>query len=395
MALLNDLTNNSLTTTARKVGSSATDSLSSLVPGSSGLTGSTGVGRGQYEFDKYDIKSLTYPMDLLGNAVSLTSKNYVIFYINVSVDSKVLKEKKEEVVTGVTRGMRGDLVGQRITEGQAQFAAGVQAAVGGSAAGKLFGNNTVLGAAAGVAVGATAVAIVSPSSGDAAPGETKEAEFTRPQKRLKKAIALYIPNRLEVNYGVNYTEEETAMFQAIAKGGQEVSNAIKNKGDAASLKQAGGVAGDVLNALALAATDKAVGIGAGRAVNPKKEQAFQGVNFRTFSFSYTFAPRSLAEAEIVKRIIYEFKYHMHPEFLNPSAFTYVYPSEFDIVYYNGPNENQYLHKHTSCVLESMSVDYTPNALFSTFDNGMPTQINVTLTFKELLAATKETIEKGL
>jgi hypothetical protein len=374
MAIIDNLTNSSLINDARKMGSTPITSLSGLSSNvSSSTIGSNGVSTGQYGFEKYDIRSLTYPIDLLGNDQSLSSKNYVIFYINVSVDSRVLKGKgKQEVVTGVTRDLRSDLVGQKITAKQAQVAALVS----------------------GGPIEAFATAILSPSTGDAVPGEAKEAEFTRPQKRLKKAIALYVPNRLEANYSVNYTEEETASFQAYAKGASEIGNMLKNR-DMASVKQSSGVAGDVLSAFALGKADKTIGIGAGKAVNPKKEQAFTGVNFRTFTFNYTFAPRSEAEAEIVKNIIYEFKYHMHPEFLNPSAFTYVYPSEFDIVYYNGPNENKNLHKHTSCVLESMSVDYTPNTLFSTFDNGMPTQINLTLTFKELLAASKETIERGL
>lgn len=391
MALLNDLTNNSLISNLRKVGSSPVDSLSNLVPGSSGLSGSTGVGRGQYEFDKYDIKSLTYPMDLLGNDASLTSKNYVIFYINVATDSRVLTQQKEEVVTGVTRNKRSALVGQEFTVGEIQAGAAIQAAVVGGLADVIFGNKSPTGLALSAFVSKEGVSLVAPSGGDSPPGEKKSATFTNPQKRLRKAIALYIPNRLEVNYGVSYTESETAAFEIGARMTKEVADAIEQR----SIQSLKGAAKDIATAFVLSKTNSAVGIGAGRAVNPKKEQVFQGVNFRTFTFTYTFAPRSLAEAEIVKKIIYEFKYHMHPEFLNPSAFTYVYPSEFDIVYYNGPNENQYLHKHTSCVLENMSVDYTPNTVFTTFDNGMPTQINVALTFKELLAPTKETIEKGL
>jgi len=39
----------------------------------------------------------------------------------------------------------------------------------------------------------------------------------------------------------------------------------------------------------------------------------------------------------------------------------------------------------------MNVNYTPNGNFSVFANGMPTQINMTLEFKELQLASKETI----
>ena len=43
----------------------------------------------------------------------------------------------------------------------------------------------------------------------------------------------------------------------------------------------------------------------------------------------------------------------------------------------------------------MSVNYTPNGAFTTFDNGMPTQINVTMMFQELALLTKDKISEGL
>ena len=136
-----------------------------------------------------------------------------------------------------------------------------------------------------------------------------------------------------------------------------------------------------------------MGIATGLAANPKKEQAFKNVDFRTFSFDYQFAPKSATEAENVLNIIRSFKYHMHPEFKDTTGFLYIYPSEFDIVYYKGTQENLNIHRHTSCVLTEMNVNYTPNGIFSTFANGMPTQINITLTFKELMLLSKELIEK--
>jgi hypothetical protein len=84
---------------------------------------------------------------------------------------------------------------------------------------------------------------------------------------------------------------------------------------------------------------------------------------------------------------------MHPEFKSQDAFLYVYPSEFDITYYKGSEENLNIHRHTSCVLTELNVNYTPNGVFNTFPNGMPTQINLTMSFKELMLLSKETIEK--
>ena len=133
----------------------------------------------------------------------------------------------------------------------------------------------------------------------------------------------------------------------------------------------------------------------GTAANPKKEQIFSQVDYRTFTFNYQFAPRNETEAAAVREIIYQFKLHMHPEFKKGSnQFLYVYPSEFDIFYYQNGKENMNIHRHTSCVLEHMAISYTPNGIMSTFDDGMPTHINLSLQFKELALLTKESIMEG-
>jgi len=86
---------------------------------------------------------------------------------------------------------------------------------------------------------------------------------------------------------------------------------------------------------------------------------------------------------------------MHPEFKDANNFLYIYPSEFDIFYYNNGQENMNVNRHTSCVLTDMVVNYSPNGQFTAFANGMPTQINLTLTFKELATLTKEKIQDNL
>lgn len=396
MALIDNLVSSNVINPLKKIGSSAIDSVSGLSRSrSSSSSGGTGASRDQYEFSKYNIEALSYPLDLLGNNKDLSTTNYAIFYINVSVDSRVLSTKKEEVVEGVTRDLRGDFIGQKITEAQAKVSAAGIGAVKGGIVGAIVDGKSPTGAILGAVGGELAVGILSPSKGDKTAGSKTAPTFTRPQKRLKKAIALYMPNALETSYSVGYGEVDTNIFQMGALATREVADAVASGFSKNNLQSLQGIAKDIATSVAVSKGNAALGIGAGRAVNPKKEQEFKGVNFRSFTFKYTFAPRDKAEADAVRAIIYEFKYHMHPEFLNETAFTYVYPSEFDIVYYSGSRENENLHKHASCVLESVNVDYTPNALFSTFSDGMPSQINLTLSFRELLAHTKETIERGL
>lgn len=353
-----------------------------------------------FENGKYNVTGLSYPEDLISNQAY--GANKVIFYINVNADSRVLKQGSNVgVVEGVQRDMRGDLVGQKYSEGAATAGAAGKAALLGGAAGaasgvqggttgrgKVIGGGlkALGGALAGGALPAAAAQITA-SNKEVPPGETKEPIFSRPQKRLQAAIALYVPNELNIRYSASWAEEDTAEFQAFARGAQEAGRAMG--GDTS---KSGGLVKEVLGSLAISKGPAALGIASGLAANPKKEQAFKNVDFRTFTFDYRFSPKSETEAQNVLNIIRALKYHMHPE-LKENGFLYIYPSEFDIVYYKGATENLNIHRHTSCVLTEMNVNYTPNGVFSTFPNGMPTQINVTMTFKELMLLSKELIEK--
>lgn len=204
-------------------------------------------------------------------------------------------------------------------------------------------------------------------------------------KRLSSAIVLYVPNNLRTGYSVNWSEEDFQKEEFYAELALQAGK-MATAADSQLVNTAvGGIAARKLNGMSY--VQKATKITPG---NSKAEQLFKGVNFRDFSFDYQFAPRSEKEAEAVMRIVRLFRHHMLPEFKDQANFLFIYPSEFEIRYYKGSKENEYIEKHMTCVLTNMIVDYTPNGQFNTFSNGMPTQINMTLNFRELSIATKET-----
>jgi hypothetical protein len=336
--------------------------------------------------DKYAVDMFSYPSDLISNT-GVYGGNYAIFYINVQVDSKLGRSLKEsEFVNDLTPRDRGDLIAQNLSEGKL-LATNLGLIGGGAILGKALGVGSVTGPTAGLAaVGAGATAKVA-------------ATASRAQRRLKTAIALHVPNQLQIRYGMQWGEQDTgvlAMGAAALEQGTEVAKALMS-GGSSNMKDVGNLAGAIGTNLALSKGPFAAAnsVATGLAANPKKEQVFSGVDFRTFQVEYQFFPRSKEEAENVQRIIKQFKYHMHPEFKDSNNFVYVYPSEFDIFYYQNGKENLNLHRHTSCVLTEMSINYTPNGAFTTFDNGMPTQINVQMSFRELSLLTKDKIEDGL
>ena len=131
---------------------------------------------------------------------------------------------------------------------------------------------------------------------------------------------------------------------------------------------------------------------AGAALNPFKEVVFESVDFRSFSFKYKFYPKSAQEANNVKDIIQTFKEHMHPQITDSKMF-FIYPSEFQISYYFGSKENPYFHKFRPCALESLEVNYGGDQ-FSTFKDGKPTEVQLTMTFRELEILTRESVRQG-
>jgi hypothetical protein len=328
----------------------------------------------------YEVKQHMYPEDLLADGGQYGG-NYVIFYINVAIDSKLAQAlTNDNFVDNITPRDRGDLIAQNLTTGKL-FAGSAALNAGGAVLGKALGVGELSTSAAALAtVGAGATALMAASA-------------TRAQRRLKTAIAMHIPNQLSIRYGMQWGDEDTGALQMATTASQELVNAV-SKGDAKNL---GEPAKAIITNLALSKGPNAAGLSAatGLAANPKKEQIFKGVDFRTFAFDYQFFPRSATEAANVLNIIKTFKYHMHPEFKDNNNFVYIYPSEFDIFYYQNGQENQNLHRHTSCVLTELNVNYTPNGAFTTFDNGMPTQINVTMNFRELALLTKDKIADGL
>ena len=331
---------------------------------------------------KYDIEQYSYPNDLMADD-NRYGGNYVIFYINVATDSKLLKNKDVQTVEDFPPRDGGDLRAQNLSKNT--LVAG--SALGGAAAGGLLSGNikgaVVGGGIAGIGTGVAA---------------TMAPDATRSQKRLKTAIALHVPNQLNIRYGTQWSEEDTGFIAATGALGKDGMDAITAalKDEKANAKFTGTAQAVITNlALSKGPNAGAASAALGLTANPKKEQVFKGVDFRSFTFDYQFYPRSPEEAQNVLNIIKQFKYHMHPEFKDAGNFVYIYPSEFDIFYYNGGVENLNLHRHTSCVLTELSVNYTPNGAFTTFENGMPTQINVQMGFRELALLTKDKIEDGL
>ena len=123
---------------------------------------------------------------------------------------------------------------------------------------------------------------------------------------------------------------------------------------------------------------------------------FKSVPFRSFNFPYEFAPKNEKEKDEVQRIVEIFKFHMMPEKFGQGYLGA--PSQFQITYMYRDGANMYVPKISRCALTDMSLDYSPEGVFTTFkgdDKGAaPVLTKMDLTFSEMEIMTKETIATG-
>ena len=125
----------------------------------------------------------------------------------------------------------------------------------------------------------------------------------------------------------------------------------------------------------------------GQILNNNLELLFSGVNLRTFPYSITFSPRSSAEGEVVRKIIRQLKASMAPKAGDANGgaqgIFIKSPDVFQLKYLKDDTDHPFLNTFKICALTGMNVSYTNAGTYSTYENGVPVNIRMSLTFKEL------------
>jgi len=221
---------------------------------------------------------------------------------------------------------------------------------------------------------------------------------TRKTKRITQAIALYMPESVQVSYNANWQAENlTDALGDLGKYASLGANII-NKLNPFSNKSSSGMSAQIAEAIV---NDGTLGTGAGAkdfaiftqgfAANPQLEVLFKGTDMRTFSFDFLFAPFDEDEAHNVLNIVKTFRFHQAPEIATATAGRFfVPPSEFDIDFLFNGQINGNVPQIGTVVLTGLNVDYSPNG-WSTFKNGMPTHIKMSLSFQETEIVTKQRV----
>lgn len=194
------------------------------------------------------------------------------------------------------------------------------------------------------------------------------------------------------------------------------------------LMPGGGAIGRAAGAAAGTAAGAARIAGMGT-INPKVDVLYGNTELRTFQFSFFLAPQSQKETQELQTIIKILRKYSAPEltrlpsivdsiptggfFTSPSGqvsqlesgLWFIPPAEFQVSFHTvQPNQsdpsqiseqdNPYFPRIGRCVLARTEVDYTIQGEYSTFKDGAPTNVQLTLVFREMRVITQADVESG-
>jgi len=225
----------------------------------------------------------------------------------------------------------------------------------------------------------------------------------RQQKKVENTIYLPIPQQLSDTTSLSWGDSGLSPIEAFGvaatqatidrglEGAIESFLTLKNSGLSALRDP------QVQKAITAALSGTAVGAlggnvsgtqlvsrATGQVFNPNLELLFEGVNIRSFPFSFELFPRDRKEAEEVKKIIRTLKIAASARKSGGSGQIFISaPRVFHLTYMKGPNKHPFLNTFLPMALTSVNLTYTGSNTYSTFYDGTPTHMRMDLTFKEL------------
>jgi hypothetical protein len=227
------------------------------------------------------------------------------------------------------------------------------------------------------------------------------------KQKPRQTIQLPIPSNIGDTNQVNWGDDSLNPLASF--GAEQIGNVLKSgdlgKGIVEAFKNVGATAREVavqgggqdliskyfqsklVNSLgANTSPEGLLSRASGSVLNPNLELLFSGVNLRSFSFDFDFAPRDEKESNVVKEIIRVFKQSMAPRTGSNTEGAGLFikaPNAFLLKYKSGSQEHPYLNKFKPCALTSMGMNYTGSGSYATYADKTPVHMKLSLSFTEL------------
>jgi hypothetical protein len=213
---------------------------------------------------------------------------------------------------------------------------------------------------------------------------------------LGSSIALPIPSNLADTFNLRVAPTELGSL------GNGVRNVVSAAGEGTLTAQgvleevAGTIAGQgvrkgagALDSLLGSNSAKGIEVATGMVVNPRIALAFDGIDLKSHSFSWTLAPQSASESEKLRAIIQKIKRSALPSygavagqkvFLN-------YPNVVDI-FFLGTTEG-FMYYFKRAMISQFEVNYSGAGMPAFVEGGKPAVITMSMTLTEIDIHTAE------
>lgn len=210
---------------------------------------------------------------------------------------------------------------------------------------------------------------------------SKERRLAGPNENLYD-IFLYVPDALTDNFTVNYEKAEKGLLEAIVGSLFTDNNEMgMDKGELGQLLLENAPGSDVIKQAA------------GKITNPMKFQTFKGVEFRTYSYSFTLRPKNEKESDTIREIVHAFRLSALPGVMGDNDRIYTFPNEWAIRFI-GPFKD-YIDYPLVSVCTGVEIDYTGGQAFQSMSDGAPSAITMTLAFTETSTLNRKKYQAGV
>jgi hypothetical protein len=238
-------------------------------------------------------------------------------------------------------------------------------------------------------------------------GNIQEGITARQQMNSKAKDKIYLP-MAEVSFAdsVSWASSDLGGIGAVLKGdltGAGAATALAM--GATGMATAGGsIIGKILGSgaggaiagfMASDSLQKGIESSVGIKANPYKEQTFEGIDFRKFSFTYKFNPRSQDDTNTLNSIISIFRAYSKPSF-RAGGGIFNYPHEFHIEFltYSAINDsfdsNPNIPQLKYCICTNVATNFATKE-WRSFENGAPVEITLQLDFEETELVTQNDV----
>ena len=205
-------------------------------------------------------------------------------------------------------------------------------------------------------------------------GPTRSFSVVKPGKIIDVGtVYLPLPTGLQNQYAIGWEMADMQLIESIKDAFNNQDGFIGGLGNIGT-----GIASTLYGDIARRFT--------GSAPNPRKQAIFQSMEPRTFSFQYSFNPRSESEARDLQRILRSLKAFSLPSETQWRAF-YDFPVEFKIQFGNVDKDS--FPDPAYCVCTGITSNMDTEGRIQIMSDGRPATVNFSMEFLETELKTRQ------